>query len=417
MTKKFIGIAIVKKIILALIIYANLICAQNFFPLKVGNAYQVIDDWYWNVGHFSGSGTDYQNLIVQSDTLINGLLFYKFSNNFNYYPPINYDCLFRYDSLNQKLFVKTPYSPIIRLAVDFNTPLDSQYISYINGEPINFISQGLSYKIVMGDTQLVYSMKHPQEDNIPLYNYEFSANIGLSKFKEYAVNTNSLFSHDQNIVAAIIDSLFYNQLILKVDSLYPVEDRPVDTFPFLLTVPYTASYTELIDSFYLDVEHIRADTLVQTKKYNISKSNPQISFNLFGMLSGDKIKFRATITDTSIFYNTAHYPDAGWVVMNVLPPILNVEEENLLSFYELAQNFPNPFNPTTKIKYQLPEPVFVTIKVYDVLGNEIETLVNEEKIAGSYDVDFDGNGLASGIYYYRITTGNFSQTKKMILIK
>jgi hypothetical protein len=417
MTKKFIGIAIVKKIILALIIYANLICAQNFFPLKVGNAYQVIDDWYWNVGHFSGSGTDYQNLIVQSDTLINGLLFYKFSNNFNYYPPINYDCLFRYDSLNQKLFVKTPYSPIIRLAVDFNTPLDSQYISYINGEPINFISQGLSYKIVMGDTQLVYSMKHPQEDNIPLYNYEFSANIGLSKFKEYAVNTNSLFSHDQNIVAAIIDSLFYNQLILKVDSLYPVEDRPVDTFPFLLTVPYTASYTELIDSFYLDVEHIRADTLVQTKKYNISKSNPQISFNLFGMLSGDKIKFRATITDTSIFYNTAHYPDAGWVVMNVLPPILNVEEENLLSFYELAQNFPNPFNPTTKIKYQLPEPVFVTIKVYDVLGNEIETLANEEMIAGSYDVDFNGNGLASGIYYYRITAGNFSQTKKMILLK
>ena len=417
MTKKFIGIAIVKKIILALIIYANLICAQNFFPLKVGNAYQVIDDWYWNVGHFSGSGTDYQNLIVQSDTLINGLLFYKFSNNFNYYPPINYDCLFRYDSLNQKLFVKTPYSPIIRLAVDFNTPLDSQYISYINGEPINFISQGLSYKIVMGDTQLVYSMKHPQEDNIPLYNYEFSANIGLSKFKEYAVNTNSLFSHDQNIVAAIIDSLFYNQLILKVDSLYPVEDRPVDTFPFLLTVPYTASYTELIDSFYLDVEHIRADTLVQTKKYNISKSNPQISFNLFGMLSGDKIKFRATITDTSIFYNTAHYPDAGWVVMNVLPPILNVEEENLLSFYELAQNFPNPFNPTTKIKYQLPEPVFVTIKVYDVLGNEIETLVNEERDAGSYKIDFNGLELTSGIYYYRIAADNFSQTKKMILLK
>lgn len=417
MTKKFIGIAIVKKIILSLIIYANLISAQNFFPLKVGNAYQVIDDWYWNVGHFSGSGTDYQNLIVQSDTLINGLLFYKFSNNFNYYPPINYDCLFRYDSLNQKLFVKTPYSPIIRLAVDFNTPLDSQYISYINGEPINFISQGLSYKIVMGDTQLVYSMKHPQEDNIPLYNYEFSANIGLSKFKEYAVNTNSLFSHDQNIVAAIIDSLFYNQLILKVDSLYPVEDRPVDTFPFLLTVPCTASYTELIDSFYLDVEHIRADTLVQTKKYNISKSNPQISFNLFGMLSGDKIKFRATITDTSIFYNTAHYPDAGWVVMNVLPPILNVEEENLLSFYELAQNFPNPFNPTTKIKYQLPEPVFVTIKVYDVLGNEIETLVNEERDAGSYKIDFNGLELTSGIYYYRITAGNFSQTKKMILLK
>ena len=391
--------------------------AQNFFPLKVGNAYQVIDDWYWNVGHFSGSGTDYQNLIVQSDTLINGLLFYKFSNNFNYYPSINYDCLYSYDSLNQKLFVKTPISPIIRLAVDFNAPLDSHYISFIKGVPINFISQGLSYKIVMGDTQLVYSMKHPQEDNIPLYIYEFSANIGLSKYKEYAVTTNMLYSHDQNIVAAIIDSLFYNQLILRVDSLYPVDDRPIDTFPYLLTISYTASYSALIDSFYLDVQHLRADTLVQTKKYNISTSNPHISFNLAGKLSGDKIKLRVTVTDTSIFYNVAHYPETGWVVMNVLPPILNVEIGNLPADYELAQNFPNPFNPITTIRYQIPEPAFVTVKVYDVLGNEIRTLVNEEKIAGSYEAEFDGSGLTSGIYYYKITVGDFSQTKKMILLK
>ncbi len=255
--------------------------AQNFFPLKVGNAYQIEDDWYWNVGHFSGSGTDYQNLIVQSDTLINGVLFYKFSNNFNYYPSVNFDCLYRYDSLNQKLFIQIPNDSTTRLAVDFNAPLDSQYISFIKGEPINFISQGSFYKVVMGDTQLVYSMKHPQEDNIPLYIYEFSANVGLSKYKEYAVNSNMLYSRDQNIVAAIIDSLFYNQLILRVDSLYPVEDRPIDTFPYLLTISYSASYSDLIDSFYLDVQHLRADTLVQVKKIQYSpQSNPQISFNL-----------------------------------------------------------------------------------------------------------------------------------------
>jgi hypothetical protein len=303
------------------------------------------------------------------------------------------------------------------MAVDFNTPLDSQYISYINGEPINFISQGLSYKIVMGDTQLVYSMKHPQEDNIPLYIYEFSANIGLSKYKEYAVTTNMLYSHDQNIVAAIIDSFFYDQLILRVDSLYPVEDRPVDTFPFLLTIPYTASYTDLIDSFYLDVQHLRADTLVQTKKYNISTSNPHISFNLAGKLSGDKIKFRVTITDTSIFNNVAHYPDTGWVVMNVLPPTVNVEKESLSGDFELLQNYPNPFNPITTIRYQIPEPALVIIKVFNVLGKEIATLVSEEKPNGNYEVEFTGNGLASGVYYYRITAGSFSQTRKMILLR
>ncbi|MCW8996293.1 MAG: T9SS type A sorting domain-containing protein, partial [Psychromonas sp.] len=82
-----------------------------------------------------------------------------------------------------------------------------------------------------------------------------------------------------------------------------------------------------------------------------------------------------------------------------------------------AQNYPNPFNPITRIRYQLPEPAFVTIKVYDVLGNEIESLLRDEKIAGSYEVEFDGSALTSGIYYYRITEGNFSQTKKMILLK
>ncbi|MCW8812554.1 MAG: T9SS type A sorting domain-containing protein, partial [Chlorobium sp.] len=96
---------------------------------------------------------------------------------------------------------------------------------------------------------------------------------------------------------------------------------------------------------------------------------------------------------------------------------LNVENENIPQFYELAQNYPNPFNPITRIRYQLPEPAFVTIKVYDVLGNEIESLLRDEKIAGSYEVEFDGSALTSGIYYYRITEGNFSQTKKMILLK
>jgi hypothetical protein len=65
----------------------------------------------------------------------------------------------------------------------------------------------------------------------------------------------------------------------------------------------------------------------------------------------------------------------------------------------------------------VPEISFVTIKVYDVIGNEIETLVNEEKLIGSYEIEFNGNGLASGIYYYRLTAGDFSQTKKMICLK
>jgi hypothetical protein len=152
-------------------------------------------------------------------------------------------------------------------------------------------------------------------------------------------------------------------------------------------------------------------------QYNISKSNPHLTFNLNDLLVGDKIKLRATITDSSIFFNVAHFPDTGWVVINVLPPILNVDDGNNPFHFELSQNYPNPFNPITRIRYQIPEPAFVTIKVYDVLGNEMETVIKEEMTAGKYEIEFDGSKLSSGIYYYRITADDFIQTKKMILLK
>jgi ligand-binding sensor domain-containing protein len=85
--------------------------------------------------------------------------------------------------------------------------------------------------------------------------------------------------------------------------------------------------------------------------------------------------------------------------------------------YNLLQNYPNPFNPSTTITYQIPELSFVTLKIYDVLGNEITTLVNEEKAIGSYEKEFDGTALPSGIYFYQLKAGDFIQTKKMILLK
>lgn len=85
--------------------------------------------------------------------------------------------------------------------------------------------------------------------------------------------------------------------------------------------------------------------------------------------------------------------------------------------FTLEQNYPNPFNPTTVIRYQLPENGRVTLKIYDVLGREINTLVNEVKIPGNYTVQFDGSKLSSGVYFYQIQTENFRSVKKMLLIK
>jgi hypothetical protein len=85
--------------------------------------------------------------------------------------------------------------------------------------------------------------------------------------------------------------------------------------------------------------------------------------------------------------------------------------------YFLEQNFPNPFNPTTKISFSIPKLSSVTLKVYDVLGNEIETLVNEEKPVGTYELTWNAANLPSGVYFYQIRADNFIQTKKMILLK
>jgi len=91
---------------------------------------------------------------------------------------------------------------------------------------------------------------------------------------------------------------------------------------------------------------------------------------------------------------------------------------NLISSsYKLDQNYPNPFNPSTTVRYQIPEISFVTIKVFDVLGKEIVTLVNEEKPAGNYEIEFYGTNLPSGIYFYQLKAGSFIQTKKMLMIK
>jgi len=85
--------------------------------------------------------------------------------------------------------------------------------------------------------------------------------------------------------------------------------------------------------------------------------------------------------------------------------------------YHLSQNYPNPFNPTTTLSYQIPRAGFILFRVYDILGREVATLVNEEKPVGWYEVEFDGTGFASGIYFYRLQAGNFIETKKMILLR
>jgi hypothetical protein len=98
------------------------------------------------------------------------------------------------------------------------------------------------------------------------------------------------------------------------------------------------------------------------------------------------------------------------------------KEENIPGTFVLEQNYPNPFNPSTKIKYEVPEDVKseksnVKITVYDIIGNELAVIIDEQKSHGTYEVEFNSDGLTSGVYFYKLTSGNYSHTRKMILLK
>jgi hypothetical protein len=106
---------------------------------------------------------------------------------------------------------------------------------------------------------------------------------------------------------------------------------------------------------------------------------------------------------------------------------VKVEDESIPDEFTLYQNYPNPFNPSTSLQYAVSSRQYVTLKIYDILGNEITTLVNEEQSPGNYKINFDGTGLprgmsagggyASGVYFYTLKAGSYAETKKMILLK
>ncbi|MAT59031.1 MAG: hypothetical protein CMF23_13760 [Ignavibacteriae bacterium] len=99
------------------------------------------------------------------------------------------------------------------------------------------------------------------------------------------------------------------------------------------------------------------------------------------------------------------------------PVVVSVENDNLLPSFYLSQNYPNPFNPSTSIEYSVPNNDYVNLKVYDVLGNEVASLVNENKNVGKYKVTFNGSELSSGIYFYKLQIGKLNQVRKMALLK
>ncbi len=135
---------------------------------------------------------------------------------------------------------------------------------------------------------------------------------------------------------------------------------------------------------------------------NLSSGSPTFSYVI-------------TVAGMYNYVCTPHVPDMVGSINAVTSSITQITE--IVRSYELSQNYPNPFNPVTNINFSVPNSSNVTLKIYNNMGQEVETLVNEKLNAGSYQVDWNAINFTSGVYYYKIQTEGFIETKKMFLIK
>jgi hypothetical protein len=154
--------------------------------------------------------------------------------------------------------------------------------------------------------------------------------------------------------------------------------------------------------------------------FDIERSTNKLSFTKIGFVKGSgtttqsrSYTFMDNTASGNVFYRLKQIDYDGKTNYS---QAIEVEAGTPKAF-ALMQNYPNPFNPTTVIRYQLPVSSQITLKVYDVLGREVATLVNENKQAGNYTVSFDASKCSSGVYFYKLQTGNFVQTKRMMLVK
>ena len=152
---------------------------------------------------------------------------------------------------------------------------------------------------------------------------------------------------------------------------------------------------------------------LETVRYNSDGSNPWIAeVNQYagigkGLALGNDLSLYAV---GQFYYSVLKYSQAS-------PTGVDYNSSEIPEKFNLEQNYPNPFNPTTKISFSISSSEFVSLKVYDILGNEVVKLFNEFTQPGNYEIQFNASGLSSGVYFYQISTENFIETKKMILTK
>jgi hypothetical protein len=393
------------KIVLLLLFYTT-ISAQNFFPLEDFKKVCARVDWVRPPGT-NYYGSYYVNSII-SDTIINNQKFYRYNLFLG-------EQLFMYDELNQKLFIYLPIYDSVFLAADFNLPLNQNAVLYLENEP-------LEYSIIKIDSVYHFDKLRTRIEfrrDLDGGRIFFMEGLGITYNRKYDYTPHFSLVRYGSLYSAIIDSTYYNPVIVKFDSTNFDTDKRIDQFPFAFQFYGLISNKSFIDSFYIDLNLFRNDTLLSHQVLNFNRANYYclIPFNANMLEADDIIEYRIVYKDTSIFLNHVFYPDSGYNKIRVLPVITAVEAAAASQDFFVHEPYPNPFNSSSQVKYFLPLTGNVKVLLYDLLGRQVRILLNEEKSAGEHLLKIYPNDLASGIYYLLIESDMNRVYKKIIYLK
>jgi len=250
-----------------------------------------------------------------------------------------------------------------------------------------------------------------------------------NSFNGNSIRPHLILTKDNNIIfagCAPVTNQSHTFLITKFNSQ---TGDSVWGFKLINTIPDNSMLTDIaMDSsgkYYACGLIFQANTLTGNS-YGIIKLSSEGNLLRTTLNEGYLNKFLmpsyiAACTDNSIVMEGFYDGQASYeqsLTIKYSQPVNIISNSNTLTYnFSLAQNYPNPFNPTTVIGFQLPADGFVNLKIYDINGREVSELVNAKLNAGEYKIDFNAGNLPSGVYYYKMTTESFSETKKMILVK
>lgn len=338
---------------------------------------------------------------------------------------------FRWRFNNQNDYVEIPDQGILQIwkGVNRNTPRTDEF-------PSDFWSNCLAlgfhpvYSTFLSSLplQVIWS-KNPNQDNISKYYLYREIDEGdFTKIGEYNYQT---FNYkDKSLLYE--DIIPHHSVSYYVTSYNGMESTPTNiaTEDYFINFDWSNGLILTKSGNHPKLVWVPNNTVSNLTGYKIYRKVDDEPFYYMGSLGINTFTYtdgevNLNVKESAIQYYVAATNGAQEDPTNTVTAIgdynphkENQQGEELSELkYFLSDNFPNPFNPNTSISYSIPENAFVSLKIYDVLGNEVVELINEQKAPGNYQIDFNASELSSGIYYYTLTAGNFISTKKMSLIK